>query len=159
MLRAAWALAAAFAVLGAAPLAAQDRPAETATQGPPAPDAKSSQDMVDSANERLRATRKPCQSAKPGEIVVCAQDPNDLRVPSDLDQGINSHDPEPRTPDLFNLPPPLGIGVTFKGCFIPPCPRPMPPIIDLKAIPEAPPGSDAARYKEDAEADERAAAR
>jgi hypothetical protein len=32
-------------------------------------------------------------------------------------------------------------------------PPPPVPLIDLKAIPEAPPGSDAARFKEDAEAD------
>jgi hypothetical protein len=157
MLRAAWTLAAAFAALGAAPLAAQDQTADGDAQGPPAP--QTAQQIADAARDKLRAARehKACSPARPGEIVVCAPDPDDLRVPSDLDQGINSHDPEPRAPDLFGIP---GGGIVIaRGCFFPPCPRKMPPIIDLKAIPEAPPGSDAARYKEDAEADERAAAR
>ena len=37
-----------------------------------------------------------------------------------------------------------GVAVA-SGCFIPPCPPPMPVLIDLKAIPEAPAGSDADR--------------
>jgi hypothetical protein len=159
MLRAAWALAVVFAAMTAAPLEAQQQIDNGDAQGPPAP--PTAQEVADAAQDKLRAARehKACPLAKPGEIVVCAPDPDDLRVPSDLDQGINSHDPVPRAPDLFNLPPRLGVGVTVQGCFIPPCPRKMPPIIDLKAIPEAPPGSDAARHKEDADADERAAAR
>jgi hypothetical protein len=35
--------------------------------------------------------------------------------------------------------------VVARGCFIPPCPPPKALMIDLKAIPEAPPGSDADR--------------
>ena len=77
-------------------------------------------------------------------------------MPSDLDQGIDSHDPVPRAPDVFGIP--EGGIIVARGCFIPPCPRKMPPIIDLKAIPEAPPGSDAARYKENAATDQQAAA-
>jgi hypothetical protein len=157
MLRAALALAVVLAACGAAPLAAQQESDAGDAQGPPAP--QTAQQVVDSARDKLQAVRerKPCPLGKPGEIVVCAPDPDDLRVPSDLDMGINSHDPVPRAPDLFGIP--EGGIVIARGCFIPPCPRKMPPIIDLKAIPEAPPGSDAARYKEDADANERSPAR
>jgi hypothetical protein len=85
-----------------------------------------------------------------GEIVVCGttEDPDKYRVKSseDLDPKM-AKDVVPRAPDLYNLPVPamVGVGVTFKGCFIPPCPAPMPLLIDLKKIPEAPPGSDADR--------------
>lgn len=94
--------------------------------------------------------RETCPPVKPGdEIVVCAEaeDPAKHRVQSsgDLDPtGAGAKGP-PRAPDLYNLTQPamVGVGVSAKGCFIPPCPSPMPVLIDLKAIPEAPAGSDA----------------
>ncbi|MEO6551352.1 MAG: hypothetical protein ABIO26_02220 [Croceibacterium sp.] len=98
-----------------------------------------------------------CKAPKGNEIVVCAEDPQKFRVPSSTDEGRNTNDGMPRAPDVFGIP--AGGIVIARGCFIPPCPRKMPPIIDLKAIPEAPPGSDAARFKEDADARERAAAK
>lgn len=82
-----------------------------------------------------------------GEIVVCAeqQEQSQFRVQSsgELDPtGAGARGGGPRAPDLeHKYPGP----VVATGCFIPPCPPPMPPIIDLKAIPEAPPGSDADR--------------
>jgi hypothetical protein len=93
-----------------------------------------------------------CAAPEPGgEIVVCGEveDPEKYRVRSsgDLDPTGKGAGGPPRAPDLFNLPQPpmIGVGVSAKGCFIPPCPAPMPVLIDLKAIPEAPPGSDADR--------------
>ena len=92
--------------------------------------------------------RNECPRQKPGEeIVVCAEleEQSQFRVKSssELDpKGAGARDGIPRAPDLeTKYPGP----VVARGCFIPPCPPPMPPIIDLKAIPEAPPGSDADR--------------
>ncbi|MEO6153155.1 MAG: hypothetical protein ABIT09_02345 [Croceibacterium sp.] len=133
------------------PAWAQETPAEAAL-GPPvdAPDATADQ-IAEAARQSLKApgTRQLCQAAKGNEIVVCAQDPERLRVPSSTDEGTNISDGLPRAPDLFGIP--SGGVIVAKGCFFPPCPRKMPPLIDLKAIPEAPPGSAAARFKEAAD--------
>jgi hypothetical protein len=145
LLRFACALAVALMALAGTPLAAQQADG-AAAQGPPAPEPPTSQATLDAARAKLKTTRKPCAAAQPGEIVVCAQDPEDFSVPSDIDTGVDTSDGVPRAPDLFGIPP--GGIVVARGCFIGPCPRKMPPIIDLKAIPEAPAGSDAARYKE-----------
>lgn len=141
----------------AAPVAAQDQSGQAAL-GPPAEAAKpNAEALLEGARQSLKApgTRQECRQARGNEIVVCADDPDKYRVESDVDSGVNTNDGRPRAPDLFGIP--QGGMVVAKGCFFPPCPRPMPPIIDLKAIPEAPAGSDAARYKDDADARERAA--
>lgn len=85
----------------------------------------------------------PCPESSEREIVVCREtaDPDRYRVPSDTDRGV-AKDDGLRAP---NLEPAYGGVVVARGCFIPPCPRPMPVMIDLKAIPEAPAGSDADR--------------
>lgn len=87
-----------------------------------------------------------------GEIIVCRRkvDQSQYRY-SDDDEAEDRYAKEtmnvndPRTPDV------AGPGI-FRGpatvsglCFIPPCPKPPALIIDLEAIPEAPPGSDADR--------------
>jgi hypothetical protein len=126
-----------------------------------APAVAKAQDTA-TAEEALAAAQEaygpPDTRAKPkcgdpgpgGEIVVCgtAEDPDKYRVKSseDLDPS-KTKDVVPRAPDLYNLPVPamVGVGVSMSGCFIPPCPAPMPLLIDLKALPEAPPGSDADR--------------
>ena len=71
----------------------------------------------------------------PDEIVVCAEheDPAKQYVPSDADSG-DPDDGVPRAPDVTGLP--------SGGMRIGKTPR-HPLIIDLKSIPEAPPGSDA----------------
>jgi hypothetical protein len=84
-----------------------------------------------------------CSSARSNdEIVVCATRRPDPR-----------YDPPPprRRPDAkaiaFGAPPAgrgVGASVTIRGCFLQKCPRKL-YFIDLKAIPEAPPGSDAAK--------------
>lgn len=129
------------ALLCAAPLGAQDvSPPVTAEQA-----LATAQEVYGPPDPRRRAE---CPPQKPGEeIVVCAQaeDQAQFRVESsgDLDPtGAGVRGGAPRAPDLETRYP--GV-VVARGCFIPPCPPPMPPIIDLKAIPEAPPGSDADR--------------
>ena len=89
---------------------------------------------------------KACPPQVPGgEIVVCGEleDPEKHRVQSssELDPtGVGAKDNAPRAPNVGTVYP--GV-VVASGCFIPPCPPPMPVLIDLKAIPEAPEGSDA----------------
>lgn len=155
MLRIIVASAALLVAAAAAPAAAQDAAAVGPSLDTPAPTAEQ---VDEAARQSLKApgTRQLCKAPEGNEIVVCAQDPEKLRVPSSTDEGTNTDDGVPRAPDLFGIP---GGGVVVaKGCFIPPCPRKMPPIIDLKALPEAPAGSDAARYKDDAEARAKATA-
>lgn len=152
-------------LLLAAPLAAQAQPASppatapvaSQSQGPAEPAKPTAEEVAEAARLSLKApgTLERCKAPKGDEIVVCAQDPNALRVPSDTELGVNTKDGVPRAPDVFGIP--QGGVIIARGCFIPPCPRKMPLIIDLKAIPEAPPGSDAARYKDDADARAKAA--
>ena len=129
--------------LVAAPVAAQDASPVTAEQAVAA-----AQEAYGPPDTRVKPA---CPTPKPGdEIVVCGEneDPDKYRVKSSADlDPKKARDGLPRAPDLFNLPQPamVGVGVSAKGCFIPPCPSPMPVLIDLKAIPEAPPGSDADR--------------
>jgi hypothetical protein len=82
-----------------------------------------------------------------GEIVVCGEkeDQEQFRVKSSgaLDPtGKGARGGVPRAPEVGTVYPGK---VVATGCFIPPCPPPMAVIIDLKAIPEAPAGSDADR--------------
>ena len=83
------------------------------------------------------------------EIVVCA-DPdknNRDRLPlrKELDSAKSTRTGMPSPPDVYGLKH-QGIPlVTIKGCLIGPCPPPPILYIDLKAIPEAPLGSDADR--------------
>lgn len=92
--------------------------------------------------------RTECPPQQPGgEIVVCAEleEQSQFRVQSSgaLDPaGAGARGGVPRAPDVGTVYPGA---VVARGCFIPPCPPPMPALIDLKAIPEAPPGSDADR--------------
>jgi hypothetical protein len=77
------------------------------------------------------------------EIVVCApRDPEEHRYPGreQLESVQSTRDGIPRAPDLAPHYP--GV-VVARGCFIPPCPPPPMIFIDVKALPEAPPGSDA----------------
>ena len=136
---------AAFAILLAAPAIAQERPT-----APPTGGSVTAEQAIATAKEVYGPPApKPKCPPQPagGEIVVCAeqQEQSQFRVQSsgDLDpEGAGARDSIPRAPDLeHHYPGP----VVATGCFIPPCPPPMPVLIDLKAIPEAPPGSDADR--------------
>ena len=78
------------------------------------------------------------------EIVVCApRDPDKDRYPGRemLESVQSTKDGLPRAPDVGHQYPKGQ--VTIRGCFIPPCPPPTMIFIDVKALPEAPPGSDA----------------
>ncbi len=132
------------ALLLASPLAAQEAP-------PTVPKTVTAEQVIADAKKAYAlptsGAAAECPMPKPGEeIVVCAQqdDPERYRAASssDLDPtgagargGVPHADVETRYP---------GVAVA-SGCFIPPCPPPMPVLIDLKAIPEPPPGSDADR--------------
>jgi len=88
---------------------------------------------------------KPCPAAKGNEIVVCGarDDPDSQYVPSDVDSGVPDDGGIPRAPVISGLP--NGGTIVIKGCFIPPCPPPPALIIDIKALPKPPAGSEADR--------------
>ena len=94
------------------------------------------------------ARPEPCPESSGEVIVVCRrlEDPESQRMPSPTEQAIADGtmppDPIPSAPDFAGP----STNVVARGCFIPPCPGEPALLIDLKAIPEAPPGSDAARY-------------
>ena len=90
-------------------------------------------------------TDKRCAlgNADATEIVVCApRDRDKDRYPAreQLDSVKSTYDGLPRAPDLRPVYPGP---VVARGCFIPPCPPPAMIFIDVKALPEAPAGSDA----------------
>ncbi|MGN6497893.1 MAG: hypothetical protein ACTHK5_11255 [Tsuneonella sp.] len=137
------AFAALLAVTLAVPLHAQDS----------APAGTGAQQAVEQAKEAFgppKPEKKTCTPTKPGdEIFVCAeeQEQSQFRIRSDKQAQDDyakrtMHKGDPRAPDFEPQYP--GV-VVARGCFIPPCPPPKALMIDLKAIPEAPPGSDADR--------------
>lgn len=91
--------------------------------------------------ETRREQARRCPDPRPGEIVVCRvlEDPDELRVPSETDLG-NPDDGMVRAPNVSGLP-----DCSQGGCVRVGRKPPDPLIIDLKSIPEAPPGSDADR--------------
>ena len=134
------------ALLLSSPLAAQDAAGDEEPQGVTAEQAlAAAKEAYGPPDSRAKAA---CPAPKPGdEIVVCAQETDNdkyrVRSSSDLDPtGAGASGGVPRAPDMETKYP--GVAVA-SGCFIPPCPPPMPVLIDLKAIPEPPPGSDADR--------------
>lgn len=124
-------VAAALALAGASSGRAQES-GQTAA-------APSAEEMIEIAREAYRppGLRRRCPPPLPGEIVVCAPDSDDQRVSSPTDDAIAAGeavaDGVPRAPDVFGIP--RGTPVA-TGCFVPPCPPPMPPLIDVSAIPE-----------------------
>lgn len=95
------------------------------------------------------AVQPQCETepATSDEIVVCAEAPggeSDMRVPSTADKRAAAAAAAARTP-CAGCVVVSGAGVRI-GFGRPP---PAPLMIDLKSIPEAPPGSDAARYAEE----------
>ena len=86
-----------------------------------------------------RRAPRPCPVASGNDIVVCREvvDPNEQRVPSDLDNGAPDDGGVPRAPNVSSLPD------CSQGCIrVGKKPRQL-HLIDLQAIPEPPPGSDA----------------
>ena len=102
------------------------------------------QAMIDAARARTSAIRKrDCGSAAPGEIVVCAPDETPrFRIPSTSESNPRSpqalNDGVPRAPDFSGGSCKGEAGCIGFGWAPPPI-----YIIDMKAIPEPPPGSDA----------------
>ena len=111
--------------------------------------------MLEEAEEAYSLPAPPperpadCPDPVGNEIVVCAPvegDPDRYRVTSRLEDGDDSHlEWTGQAPDV------AGPGI-FKGkatvgglCIVPPCPPPPVYMIDVTALPEAPPGSDADR--------------
>ncbi|MEP2735068.1 MAG: hypothetical protein ABJP34_02125 [Erythrobacter sp.] len=100
------------------------------------------------AEERCRRDQEAASIS--GEIVVCGRsvDNSKYRTTSDSQKRYAEETAfinDPQAPDV------AGAGI-FRGpatvggmCFIPPCPPPKALIIDVEALPEAPPGSDADR--------------
>lgn len=128
MSRRAAALAIAAFLPPASPAFAQELPAEHPT----------AEEMIEVAREAARppGLRRRCPTPKGNEIVVCAPDPDEYRVPSGLDDAIAAGravpDGIPRAPDVFGLPP----CEAYAFCAtVGRDPEP-PLIIDLEAIPE-----------------------
>ncbi|MDP3858347.1 MAG: hypothetical protein Q8Q73_11380 [Stagnimonas sp.] len=95
------------------------------------------------ATTDLRDKRCVLGQADASEIVVCApRDPDKDRYPGreQLDSVQSTRDGIPRAPDFVPKYP--GV-VVARGCFIPPCAPPPMIFIDVKALPQAPAGSDA----------------
>jgi hypothetical protein len=91
----------------------------------------------------------PCDTepSTDDEIVVCAEAPasgSDMRVPSTADDRAAATAAAARTPCAGCV---VVSGASVRIGFG--RPPPMPLMIDLESIPEAPPGSDAARYAEE----------
>jgi hypothetical protein len=91
---------------------------------------------------------QPCETppSTGDEIVVCAEAPggdSDMRVPSTADDRAAATAAAARTPCAGCV---VVSGASVRIGFGRPPPAPL--LIDLKSIPEAPPGSDAARYAE-----------
>jgi len=118
--------------------------------GPPAPPAPASSEAaapdgpVGPLNLLITSQRKKtCGGTAPdGTIVVCGRDNGeDVRVPSTTDSDPNSREAQntgiPRAPNVSGLPD------CSRGCIGIGKAPPKVYIIDLKAIPEAPKGSDA----------------
>lgn len=125
---------------------------ETAPAAAPTPTVEQ---MLDRARQ-LYAVRPPavdpCPPQQAGEIVVCrrVEDPEKLRVPSPTDDAVEQGRPVydvPRAPDLLGLPSCEVVKCQGFGSVPPPA-----VMIDLKALPEPPAGSDAAAYGYDEQA-------
>jgi hypothetical protein len=141
-----WSFLFAAALLAPLPAFAQS----TSTQTSPAPSDGAIAEKMLGAGGRITPdnSRNKClRTVKEGEITVCAQVPDQYRMPSTADDDptgrIGTRDGRLHTPDV------AGNGI-FKGkptmsglCVIPPCPPEAAYMIDLSTIPEAPAGSDA----------------
>lgn len=81
-----------------------------------------------------------CPPASDGTIVVCAKRLPPPRI--DPSEEPTSGRPDSKMTGLGSPPIPLRAGITFQICFLQKCPKKI-YYIDVSALPEAPPGSDA----------------
>ena len=116
-----------IAALGTAPADAQDESPSDAT----------AEAMIETARETYRppGVGPRCPPGAPGEIVVCAPDPERYRVSSPIEDSIAADQPVPdglpRAPNVFGIPPCEEMG----GCIKFGAPPPPTPLIDLEALP------------------------
>lgn len=103
--------------------------------------------------EKRQCERESEAAIISGEIIVCAQLGEDSShyYSGDRDAARKRYAEETAFAGDIRAPDVAGGGI-FRGpatvsgqCFIPPCPKPPALIIDVEALPEAPPGSDADR--------------
>lgn len=125
-------------------LAAAAAAVTPAPPAPPPPPTITARQALDNARALTTVTPpKPqeCAEATGDEIVVCAkhEDPKTQYVPSDTDSG-DPNDGVPHAPNVSGLPD--CATATFCAQHLGAQPRQL-YIIDLKAIPEPPAGSDA----------------
>ena len=118
--------------------------ATTPAAAAPPPPTITAQQALDNARALTTATPpkpEPCAEATGDEIVVCArhEDPKTQYVPSSTDSG-DPNDGVPHAPNVSGLPD--CATATVCAQHLGKQPRQL-YIIDLKAIPESPPGSDA----------------
>lgn len=108
----------------------------------PAPTITAEQALANAQAVYSAAPKKvePCPEATGDEVVVCArhEDPAKQYVPSNTDSG-DPNDGVPHAPDVSTLPSCAGATICSR---VGKQPRQL-YIIDLKAIPEPPAGSDA----------------
>ncbi|MCJ2181479.1 hypothetical protein MTR62_01965 [Novosphingobium sp. 1949] len=138
----------ALAALLSSPVLAQDGSTASASAVSDADRAIAESMLGNDGHVTRDTSRRHClRTIRKGEIVVCAPDEEENRVESSADL-----DPTGKagTDDGRLTPPDVAGDGIFKGkatasgmCFIGPCPRAQPLLIDLGAIPEAPAGSDA----------------
>jgi hypothetical protein len=94
------------------------------------------EEVIANYREKVSITRPRCpERTTPDEIIVCAEDNDQYRVPPDTTGRLAEGGPPP-APDV------AGPGI-FKGpatigglCFIPPCPKPPAYFIDYSTLPE-----------------------
>ncbi|MFO1255249.1 MAG: hypothetical protein U1E37_06215 [Sphingomonadaceae bacterium] len=109
-------------------------------------------ERFEQAQAKFGAVRRKarCQPAEPGEIVVCADDGGDQRVPSTAESDPNSREARraldgnlPSAPDVSSIKCRRGADGVCRGNFggVPP------PVyyVDVSALPQAPEGSEADR--------------
>ncbi len=116
--------------------------------------------VIDLKAEAEGRERDPVLEERCEEFSDAAQVANEIVVCRDLgettDGSWNQQDFIRRYAEATQGPKPVNVDgtglylglppiVEIKGCFIPPCPPPPALIIDVTALPEAPPGSDADR--------------
>lgn len=108
------------------------------------------QDAISRQEETIDPTPPACRlkNRLPGQIVVCRNKEENERqklpLPIEHDTSRTTGDGTPRAPDVYGLKPlPFGVGISLKGCFIPPCPPAPVYYFDITRLPEPPAGSDA----------------
>ncbi len=122
-------------------------PGRAQDEAPPPPTAEQ---MIETARETYRpaGTRRACPEGAPGEIVVCAPDPEKYRVESPTEAAIRTgerpRDSIPRAPNTFGIPPCEEMGGCIKMGGTPEPPL----IIDLAALPHPLSPEDAAQVRE-----------